>query len=337
MYPALTCALVALAAAAQAALPTSGLPSGDHAIAAHISAETFYASKIGKALELAADKDAKEEPNIRKLRESLGIDLEKDIRDATIVGKITSGNPDISGLIRGRFNKDKIEGFASSRKVPHKTVAGLKAWKADSLIEAVLGESAEAAEEDGPVLYVVIVDGSTLVLASDTMLASAVAAAKDNKPWKHAGLTEAAATTSNAWVMVAADVQAIEKLSAADDPDAKPSGAKTASLGLGEDAKNLLVRLNATFVDAAKAKDAIAQFQGLVGFAQLGLMANPDDSPEDAANKVIGRQLLQSLKSSVDGTKASISIDYPIEKAVIAMLKALAEANSQAEAAPKGK
>jgi hypothetical protein len=75
----------------------------------------------------------------------------------------------------------------------------------------------------------------------------------------------------------------------------------------------------------------------VVGFAQLGLVANPDDSPEDAANKVIGRQLLQSLKSSVDGTKASITIDYPIEKAVIAMLKALAEANSQTEAAPKGK
>jgi hypothetical protein len=336
MYPALTCALVALAAATQAALPTSGLPSGEHAIAAHISVETFYASKIGKALELAAGKDAKEEPNIRKLRESLGINLEKDIRDATIVGKINSGSPDISGLIRGRFNKDKIEGFASSRKIPHKTVAGLKAWKADSLMEAVLGNLDEAAE-DGQVLYVVIVDGSTLVLASETMLASAVAAAKDNKPWKHAGLTEAAATTSNAWVIVAADVQAIEKLSAADDPDAEPSGAKTASLGLGEDAKNLLVRLNATFVDAAKAKDAIAQFQGLVGFAQIGLMANPDDSPEDAANKVIGRQLLQSLKSSVDGAKASISIDYPIEKAVLAMLKALAEANSQAGEAPKGK
>jgi len=335
----LSCALLALAAAAQAALPTSGLPSGDYPIAAHISAESFAATKLGKALELASASDAEEAATLRKIKERLGLDLNKDVRDITLQAAPAKGGDaraDFSGLLRGRFDKSKIEGFAASRKVPHKTIAGLKAWEGDRLLKALTDDTEPDNSKSDGEFYVVVLDGSTLVLADEPLLDSAVAAAKANLPWKHAGLAEAVSKASNAWLVIAADIQAVEKLNAANDPEAAPSGAKTGNIGLGEDAKNVQIRVNADFISEAKAKDSLAQLQGLLGFAQLGLMPNAEDSPEDAKNKRDLLLLVQGLKVDGSGNKLSISLDYPVEKAVEALLKAVAEAKA-AEAAPKGK
>jgi hypothetical protein len=329
----LSCALLALAAAAQAALPTSGLPSGEYPIAAHVSAESFATTKLGKAAELAQTGDKDNAEINRKVRERLGLDLNKDLRDFTVQAKMKDGSPSFCGLVRGKFDKSKIEGFATSRKVPHKAVAGLKAWDAAQLLAQVGDEPIGAGEESD--LHVVVLDNSTLILANEAEIPAAVAAAKANLPWKHAGLAEAVSKASNAWLVLAADIQAIEKLS--DDPDAAPSGAKTGNIGLGEDAKNVQVRVNADFVSEAKAKESLAQLQGLLGFAQLGLMPDEEDSAEDAKNKRELQGLLQGLKVESAGNKLSISLDYPVQKAVEALLKAVAEAQAAGAGAPKGR
>jgi hypothetical protein len=330
----LSCALIALAAAAQAALPTSGLSSGDYPLAAHVSAEAFAATKLGKALELAHAGDKENTDLTRKVKDRLGLDLNKDLRDITLQAKLKEGSPSLSGLIRGKFDKSKIEGFATSRKVAHKTIAGLKAWDLSQLLAQVSDETPDPKETADA--HVIILDNSTLILASEAELAGAVAAAKANLPWKHAGLSEAVAKASKAWLVVAADVQAIEKLNADDDPDATPSGAKTGNIGLGEDARNVQVRANADFVSEAKAKESLAQLQGLLGFAQLGLMPNQEDSAEDAKNKRDLLLLVQGLKVEGSGNKLSVSLDYPVEKAIEALLKAIAEGKAQS-AGPKGK
>lgn len=334
----LSCALLALAAAAQAALPTSGLPSGDYPIAAHVSADTFNASKLGQAINLATAADTTDADTTLKVKERLGLDLNKDLRDLTLLAKVKDGSPALSAVIRGKFDKSRIEGFATSRKVPHKTVGGLKAWDAAALLAQVADESAQP--EEKPDAHVVVLDNSTLLLASDSELPAAIAAAKANLPWKHAGLAEAVTKAANAWLVIAADIQAIEKLNASGDPDSQPSGAKTGNLAFGEGAKDVQVRLNADFVSEAKAKDALAQLQGLLGFAQLGLMPNEEDSADDARNKRDLLALVKGLKVEGSGDKLSISLDYPVQKAVEAMLKALAEGKAQAGAAapaPKGK
>ena len=342
----LTCALLALAAAAQAALPSSGLPSGDFPIAAHVSAETFNATKLGRAFNLANETDAENAATNRKVRERLGIDLSKDVRDLTLQARPSAGDQVAAhycGLLRGRFDKAKIESFAASRQVPSRPVAGLKAWEGDRLVKAVLDDTEPDNSKDSGEFYVVILDGSTLLFADEPLLAEAVAAAKANLPWKHAGLSQAAAAASNSWLVLAADVLAIEKLGAADKPDSKPSGAKTANLSVGESATDMQVRVNVAFVSEAKAKEALTQLQGLLGFAQLGLMPNPEDSPEDAKRKQDTLQLVQSLKVSGEGTGLRASLDYPVDKAVVALLNAVAEAKASAKAqgaaapAPKGK
>jgi hypothetical protein len=330
----LSCALLVLAAAAQAALPTTGLPSGNHPAAAHVSIEAFNASKLGKAIDTATAGASENDAVARKLRDRLGIDTAKDLRDLTVVADLKDGQPAFSGLVRGRFDKARIEGFATSRKVPHKTVAGLKAWDVARLAQEVLDEAAGEPEE-APA-YAVIVDGSTLLVASESSLPAAIAAAKANAPWKHAGLSEAVASASNAWLVAAADVQALEKLNASDD-DSQPSGAKSAMLAVGEGSKDVQVRLGADFVSEAKAKEALAQLQGLLAFGQLGLMPNDEDSAEDAKNKADLLVLIRGLKVAGKGDKVSVSLDYPVEKAIEAALKAVADAKAKVAPAPKGK
>lgn len=340
----LSCALLALAAAAQAALPTSGLPSGDFPVAAHVSLENFESTKLGKALELATAGDTENAEVIRKTKERLGLDLNNDLRDVTFLvakSKDEAVSAHYSGLLRGRFDKAKIEAFAASRKIPSKTVSGLKAWEGDRLLKAVTDDPEPDNSKDNGEFYVVILDGSTLVVADEPMLAAAVAAAKSNLPWRHAGLAEAATSASNAWLMIAGDISAIEKEEAAQNPEAKPSGAKTMNIGLGESASDLQLRVNADFVSEAKAKEALAQLQGLIGFAQLGLLPNEEDTAEEAKKKRDLLVLVQGLKTSVKGTKGSLSLDYPVDKAVVALLAAIAEAKAQGGAAgtsaPKGK
>ena len=335
----LSCALLALAAAAQAALPTSGLPTGDYPLAAHISAEAFNSTKLGQALNLASAANAENARTTRQVKERLGLDLNKDLRDLTFQFRMSpGGSPAIAGLVRGKFDKAKIESFAAANKVPHKVVAGLKAWEGDRLLKAVTEDTEPDNSKSEEEFYVVIVDGTTLLVADQTLLADAVAAAKANLPWKHAGLAEAVASASNAWLVAAADVQAIEKLNVSDDPDSQPSGAKTGNLAAGENAKDIQVRLNADFVSEAKAKDALAQLQGLIGFAQLGLMSNEEDTPEDAKNKRDLLALVQGLKVTNKGTKLALSLDYPVDKALETLLKAIVEAQAGALApTPKGK
>lgn len=333
----LSCALLALVAVAQAALPTSGLPAGDFPFAAHISAEAFNGTKLGQALNLASAANPENAETTRQVKERLGLDLNKDLRDLTFQFRMSpGGSPDIAGVVRGTFNKAKIESFAEASKVPHKVVAGLKAWEGDRLLKAVADDKEPDNSKSDEEFYVVIVDGTTLLVADETLLAESVAAAKANRPWRHDGLAEAVASASNAWLVAAADVQAIEKLNPSDDPESQPSGAKTGNLATGENAKDIQVRLNADFVSEAKAKDALAQLQGLIGFAQLGLMPNEEDTPADAQNKRDLLGVVQGLKVTNNGTKLALSLDYPVEKALQALLKALAEAQGGASA-PKGK
>lgn len=335
----LSYALLALAAAAQAALPTSGLPSGDYPIAAHLSAETLNATKLGQALNLASSSEPENAETLRKVKERLGLDLNKDLRDLTFQGTMKDGESNWSGILRGRFDKAKIESFAASRQIPSKTVSGLKAWEGDRLLKALTDDTEPDNSKDEGEFYVVILDGSTLLLADEPMLAPAVAAAKSNLPWKHAGLAEAVASASNAWLVVAADVEAIEKLNASGAPDSQPTGAKTGNLALGENAADIQVRINADFVGEKKAKEALAQLQGFLGLAQLGLVPSDEDTPEDARNKRDLQLLVQGLKVTGSGTKVAVSLDYPVNKAVETLLKTIAEGKAQAAgaAAPKGK
>lgn len=310
----LTCALLALVALAQAALPTSGLPASNPPFVAHISFENAAKTSLGKiVLDEATKAQSQEKP--AKLVERLGIRI-TDIRDLTLLGNPTDNAASVVALIRGRFSKTKIEGFAASKNVSFKTVAGFKAWDANRLAAAVSDEPAEPATAEQPAIFIIVADDSTLLAATEDQLAIAAAALKANQPWKNPALSASLASVTQGWLAINAEVEVMEAREAAADPQSasQPSGAKTVTIALGENASDVQARIAAQFVSEKKATEQITQLKGLIGFAQLGLMPSAEDSPEDKQKKTDLLALVQRVKIEQAGDKGTFSVDYPAAK-----------------------
>lgn len=348
MKPILLTALLAFSAIASAGLPTSGLPSGNTDIAVHVSNETIDQTQIGKALTNAFLGEIEANNVVIALKNELGFVLDEDFRDLTVIAKAGDEKSFIA-LIRGKFNKARIEAFAATNKVPNRTVKGLKAWDARALGEAIAkAAGTEASKENADVsVELVIVDGNTVVAAEASNIERAVTAATSSKAWKHAGLSTAEASVKNGWLLISANVAAIEEAEAAKrKPDAttstegkaslaKRSGVKAVILALGENATDVTLRINAEFVDEAAAKKNISQAKGMLGFGSMLTMAADGDSAEVAANKATGADVIRRINITQNGAVGNATLDYPIQKLAQTIVRA-AEARRE-KAAGKGK
>jgi len=348
MKPILLTALLAFSAIASAGLPTSGLPSGNTDIAVHVSNETIDQTQIGKALTNAFLGEIEANNVVVALKNELGFVLDEDFRDLTVIAKAGDEKSFIA-LIRGKFNKARIEAFATTNKVPNRTVKGLKAWDARALGDAIAkAAGTEASKENADVsVELVIVDGNTVVAAEASNIERAVTAATSNKAWKHAGLSTAEASVKNGWLLISANVAAIEEAEAAkrksvatDTPEAKTalakrSGVKAVILALGENATDVTLRINAEFVDEAAAKKNISQAKGMLGFGSMLTMAADGDSAEVAANKATGADVIRRINITQNGAVGNATLDYPIQKLAQTIVRA-AEARRE-KAAGKGK
>jgi hypothetical protein len=324
----LTCALLALGAAAQAALPTSGLPNSEHPLVIHVSLEAADKTKVGKVMLDEIDRQSKADPNAKRQFDLMGIADIRDIRDVTLLMTPGDGAESrVVGLLRGKFDKARIEAFAAEKKVASRTVAGLRAWSANGLDAAlgVLGNQPAPGDQ----YYLLVADDTTLVVADEASLLGAAEALKANKPWKQADLAGSLAAVSGGWMAARVDVLAAEAAEAAkadpSQPAEQPSGAKTFTLAAGENASDIQLRGDMTFVSAQKATEAVTQAKGLLGFAQLGLMPSPEDTPEDAAKKADLLAVVQRLKLEQAGDRASLDIAFPAAKAAELVRKQIAE------------
>lgn len=348
MKPILLTALVAFSAVVSAGLPTSGLPSDSADLAVHVSNETIDKTQIGKALTDAFIGEIDANKVVIALKNELGFELDEDFRDVTVVAN-AGDEKSFVALVRGKFNKARIEAFASANKVPNRTVKGLKAWDAQAFGNAIAKASGSEPTKSSPSMTVelVIVDGSTVVAAETSNIERAVTAATSSKPWKHAGLTTADASVKNGWLLISANVAAIEEAEAAKrKPDAtatpeakaalaKRSGVKAVIVGLGESATDVTLRVHADFVDEAAAKKNISQAKGMLGFGSMLTMPADGDSAEVAANKATGSDLIRRITITQNGATGDATLDYPIQKLAQSIVRA-AEARRE-KAAGKGK
>lgn len=343
----ITAALLALAATASAGLPTSGLPAGKPDFALHLSNETLDQTQVGKALTGALEEQVNANAVVAVLRKELGFVLDEDFRDLTTVGNVGDRRSFVT-LVRGKFNRATIEAFASRNNVPSRTVRGLKAWDVRPLAEAVakaagkeLGNQAESIDSQ-----LVIVNATTVVIADAGNLEAAVAAAAGTTPWKNTGLARAAASVQNGWLLVAADVAAIEDAAAArrtiteeTSPEAKAAiakrtGAKLVTLAAGENNTDVMLRVLADFVDEASAKGNIAKIKGWLGLATMLTMPTENDTPDMAARKADGAEILRRITITQQGASAEAKLDYPIQKVAQSIVNA---AKTSREKDAKGK
>ena len=308
---------------ARAALNTESLPAGSVAIVG-VDIAAFRASKVGQALEKLASIKAKDVEASRKLSEQLGIDSKHDLNDLVIAiypgadGKVAEKNASGIVLIRGKFLPARINSFGQANNLPAKIVGKHQAWEASAFIEKLSGEKPKEEAKDA---YVVAHSESLVVIASAAFLERALVAA-DRKE-KSAQLPDAVvakfAAAQNSWLTLYADATKMEKSKG-------DVGIEALSLVLGENATALQLAIAAGFVSAEKASTVRKQITGLQAFAVIGLSDDDDKSPEEKENMALLAELVQKIRISGEGKQVKLDLDYPADKAVKAISKAIEKA-----------
>ena len=319
---------------AQAALNTDGLPAGSVAIVG-FDVTAFRATKVGQALEKLADLKAKDLEASRKLREKLGVDSENDLHELVVAiypgpdGKVAEKSASGVVLIRGKFVPARINAFGQSNNLPVKTIGKHQAWEASAFIEKLSGEKPKDNAKDA---YVVAHSENLVLLAGGEFLERALSAADRNE--KAALLPAVTAAKFSAaqqgWLYLYADVT---KLKGAK----QDVGAEEISLVFGENSTDLQLAIAAGFVSAEKASTMRKQIKGLQAFAMIGLSADDDKSPEEKENLALLSELVQKIRIGGEGKQATLDLDYPADKAVKAIIKAVEKAQKPATPAPATK
>ena len=315
---------------AQAALNTDSLPAGSVAIVG-VDIAAFRATKVGQALEKLADLKAKNLEASRKLREQLGVDSENDLHDLVVAiypgpdGKVDEKSAAGVVLIRGKFLPARINAFGQSNNLPSKTIGKHQAWQASAFIEKLSGEKLE---DDAKDAYVVAHSESLVVIASAAFLERALAAADRGE--KAAQLPTAVsakfAAAPQGWLYLYADAAKMEKTQGS-------AGVEALSLVLGENTTDLQLAIAAGFVSAEKASTARKQITGLQALGVIGLADDDGKSPEEKENMALLAELVQKIRIGGEGKQVTLDLDFPAEKAV----KAITKAVEKSQVVPAGK
>ncbi len=315
---------------AQAALNTDSLPAGSVAIVG-VDIAAFRATKVGQALEKLADLKAKNLEASRKLREQLGVDSENDLHDLVVAiypgpdGKVDEKSAAGVVLIRGKFLPARINAFGQSNNLPSKTIGKHQAWQASAFIEKLSGEKLE---DDAKDAYVVAHSESLVVIASAAFLERALAAADRGE--KAAQLPTAVsakfAAAPQGWLYLYADAAKMEKTQGS-------AGVEALSLVLGENTTDLQLAIAAGFVSAEKASTARKQITGLQALGVIGLADDDGKSPEEKENIALLVELVQKIRIGGEGKQVTLDLDFPAEKAV----KAITKAVEKSQVVPAGK
>lgn len=315
---------------AQAALNTDSLPAGSVAIVG-VDIAAFRATKVGQALEKLADLKAKNLEASRKLREQLGVDSENDLHDLVVAiypgpdGKVDEKSAAGVVLIRGKFLPARINAFGQSNNLPSKTIGKHQAWQASAFIEKLSGEKLE---DDAKDAYVVAHSESLVVIASAAFLERALAAADRGE--KAAQLPTAVsakfAAAPQGWLYLYADAAKMEKTQGS-------AGVEALSLVLGENTTDLQLAIAAGFVSAEKASTARKQITGLQALGVIGLADDDGKSPEEKENMALLVELVQKIRIGGEGKQVTLDLDFPAEKAV----KAITKAVEKSQVVPAGK
>jgi hypothetical protein len=315
---------------AQAALNTNSLPAGSVAIVG-VDIAAFRATKVGQALEKLADLKAKNLEASRKLREQLGVDSENDLHDLVVAiypgpdGKVDEKSAAGVVLIRGKFLPARINAFGQSNNLPSKTIGKHQAWQASAFIEKLSGEKPK---DDAKDAYVVAHSESLVVIASAAFLERALAAADRGEKSAQFPAAVAAkfAAAQQGWLTLYADATKMEKTQGS-------AGVEALSLVLGENTTDLQLAIAAGFVSAEKASTARKQITGLQALGVIGLADDDGKSPEEKENMALLVELVQKIRIGGEGKQVTLDLDFPAEKAV----KAITKAVEKSQVVPAGK
>lgn len=305
---------------AQAALNTDGLPAGAVGVVG-FDLTAFRASKVGQAVEKLAGLKAKDLEASRKLNDQLGIDSKKDLRDLVVAvypgpdGKVAEKDASAVVLIRGKFNPATIDDFGAKHGVAAKTVGKHRAWEAGPFVEKLTGEKPK---DNAQGAYLVAHSENLVLVASEGFLERALAAADhaEKSPPMPAASAAKFAAAPQGWLYLYADATKMRNTK-------EEAGVEDLALVVGENAADLQLASAAGFVSAEKASAMRKQLKGLQAFAMIGLANDDEKSPEEKENMALLAELVQKIRIGGEGRQVTLDLDFPADKAVQAIAKAV--------------
>ena len=320
MRPLVALILLLSVSSAHAELQTESLPAGAAGIVG-MDLTAFRASKFGQAFEKLAGIKAKQLEASRKLSEQLGLDSKQDLHEIVIAiypgddGKVSEKNAMGVVLVRGKFLPARINSFGQANGLPSKTAGKYQAWEAGAFIEKLSGEKPKENVKDA---YVVAHSDNLVIIASAKFLERAIAAAdrREKSAVLPNNVAAKFAAARTGWLYLYADATKMK--------DAKPEvGAESLSLVLNENVADLRLAAAAGFVSEDKASLMRKQLTGLQAMATIGLMNADEKSPEEKENLTLLSELIQKIRLGGEGKTATLELDFPVDKAVQAMTKAI--------------
>jgi len=320
MRPLLALILLLSVSSAHAELQTESLPAGAAGIIG-MDLTAFRASKFGQAFEKLAGIKAKQLEASRKLSEQLGLDSKQDLHEIVIAiypgddGKVSEKDATGVVLVRGKFLPARINSFGQANGLPSKTAGKYQAWEAGAFIEKLSGEKPKENTKDA---YVVAHSDNLVIIASAKFLERALAAAdrREKSALLPSNVAAKFAAARGGWFYLYADATKMK--------DAKPEvGAESLSLVLNENVADLRLASAAGFVSEDKASLMRKQLAGLQAMATIGLMNADGKSPEEQENLTLLSELIQKIRLGGEGKTATLELDFPVDKAVQAMTKAI--------------
>ena len=330
MRPFVTLLLLLAFGSAQAALNTESLPAGAVGIVG-FDVTAFRATKVGQTIEKFAELKAKNLEASRKLNEKLGIDSAKDLTEVVIGiypgvdGKVAEKNALGVVLLRGKFQPAAIDGFGTKNSLPSKTFGNRQAWEAGPFIEKLSGEKPKDKAQGA---YLVAHSPGLIVIASEEFLGRALDAADRHEKTSllPAGVARKFEAVQNGWLFLYADLTKMKNTK-------EEVGAENLALALGENVADLNLAAAADFVSPEKADATLKLLKGLQAAAMIGLMNDAGKSPEEKENMALLSELVQRVRVGGESRTITLDLDFPADKAVKAILKAI-EKSQQAPAAP---
>jgi len=318
MKPLLLLAALTLGLAPAQAVDTRGIPAEGVGSFVFLSVRQLDQSKIGTALDKAFGDEIRASAGLVALREKLGFDLEKDLTEvaAGVYQNPTKANPDVVGVLRGRFDVAKIEAYAKSVQAGSRPAGKFTAWNAEDLGRA-LGAKEKSGTKGG-IPYLIPVSADTLLVTDESLVQVAVDAYTGAKASYQPSklVAERLAAPTAPFLLVDVDVEGMKKA-------ADTNGVAHALLTVGEVGPDLVVATDLTMINAGKATQVASQVKGMAGMMSIGLMDESNKTPDQVAGQRALLELLQSLKSEARGDHALVSLSYDAEKAALGLVKAI--------------
>jgi hypothetical protein len=334
-------------AAFAGALNTTGIPASAAGVV-HIDFEAASKSKIGQTAKDALNtgilgKVAKDEATLLEdLKKELfasGITLES-LADATIaLIPRQKGEPEPLVIVRGKFDPAKIAAAAKKEKLKTVVIGGRTFFEKPESEKILGGEDGPTSRfQKTPSTLFCALDSGTILAATDKTAAAAALAALSGKAKSYtapAPLPAYGKRVGTPFVLVYINGKSFPKQNPAQAKDAmdmSPPNPAHVFFALGEDTKNVKVRLAMAYANATDVQKTQSFAQMMLGMAGMfASSAGPDGKPDPKKAETAAKisKALSALKiATAEPNYFTVSFDYPVGEIVQAIKDAATKGNA---------